>query len=200
VFSTRDISKRTDNFRSPNSTLVYSEHASQSCGYNRAMTPNIQTITEKKLVGERLEMSLSDYKIGELWRKFMPRRAEITNNLTTDLISIAVYTPSHFENFSPNNKFERWATVEVADFQSIPSGMETLILPGGLYAVFNHKGISTDHSIFEYIFGTWLPSSKYNLEHRPHFEVLGEKYKNNDPNSEEEIWIPIRPKNSGIWQ
>jgi len=23
---------------------------------------------------------------------------------------------------------------------------------------------------------------------------LGDKYKNNDPNSEEEIWIPIKPK------
>jgi hypothetical protein len=28
----------------------------------------------------------------------------------------------------------------------------------------------------------------------PHFEVLGDKYKNNDPSSEEEVWIPIKPK------
>ena len=27
-----------------------------------------------------------------------------------------------------------------------------------------------------------------------HFEVLGKNYKNNDPNSEEEIWIPIMDK------
>ncbi len=39
-----------------------------------------------------------------------------------------------------------------------------------------------------------LPNSEYELENRPHFEVLGEKYKNNDPNSEEEIWIPIKKK------
>jgi AraC family transcriptional regulator len=32
------------------------------------------------------------------------------------------------------------------------------------------------------------------LDDRPHFEVLGEKYKNNDPTSEKEIWIPILPK------
>jgi AraC family transcriptional regulator len=32
------------------------------------------------------------------------------------------------------------------------------------------------------------------LAARPHMELLGEKYRNNDPHSEEEIWIPIEPK------
>jgi len=27
-----------------------------------------------------------------------------------------------------------------------------------------------------------------------HFELLGEKYKNNHPDSEEEVWIPIKEK------
>lgn len=27
------------------------------------------------------------------------------------------------------------------------------------------------------------------VDDRPHFEVLGGKYQNNSPNSEEEIWI-----------
>ena len=34
----------------------------------------------------------------------------------------------------------------------------------------------------------------YTLDDRPHFEILGEKYKNQDPDSEEELWIPIKPK------
>jgi AraC family transcriptional regulator len=88
----------------------------------------------------------------------------------------------------------KWATVEVSHFDSVPIDMETFILPGGLYAVFHYKGSSSDPSIFQYIFGTWLPSSAYTLDNRPHFEVLGGKYKNNDPTSEEEIWIPIRLK------
>jgi AraC family transcriptional regulator len=72
--------------------------------------------------------------------------------------------------------------------------METYTLPGGLYAVFFYKGLNTDTSIFEYIHRTWLPNSNYLLDNRPHFEILGEKYKNADPNSEEEIWIPIKLK------
>ena len=72
--------------------------------------------------------------------------------------------------------------------------METFTLNGGEYAVFDYKGSSNDGSIFQYIFMTWLPNSEYQLDNRPHFEVLGEKYKNNDPTTEEEIWIPIKKK------
>lgn len=158
------------------------------------MTPRIQTTNEKKLVGKKITLSFANYKIGELWRSFLLRRKEIANNLTGDLITVAVYNPKYFADFNPTNEFERWAAVEVTDFDNVPKEMDTFILPSGLYAVFNYKGSSTDNSIFQYILGTWLPSSEYVLDDRPHFEVLGEKYKNNDPNSEEEIWIPIRTK------
>lgn len=158
------------------------------------MEPKIELLKEKKLVGKRLTMSLSDNKTGELWRSFMPRRREITNNLTRDLISMTIYKPTHFADFSPINDFEKWAAVEVSDFNHVPNEMETFTLTAGLYAVFNYKGSSTDNSIFHSIFGDWLPSSVYLLDDRPHFEVLGDKYKNADPDSEEEIWIPIRTK------
>ena len=160
------------------------------------MKPGIKTSKERKLVGMRLTMSFANNKTGELWRSFMPRRNEITNKLTNGLISLAVYKPGHFADFDPENEFERWAAVEVADFGKVPRGMETFVVPGGLYAVFDYKGLSTDNSIFQYIFGTWLPASGYVSDDRPHFEVLGDKYKNNDPESEEEIWIPIKPGKS----
>ena len=158
------------------------------------MIPRIEKLNEKKLIGKRLSMSLADNKTGELWRSFMPRRRDITNNLTNDMISMQVYKPTHFSDFKPTNEFEKWATVEVTNFDNVPTDMETFTLIGGLYAVFDYKGLSTDNSIFQYIFGTWLPSSDYDLDNRPHFEVLGDKYKNNDPTSEEEIWIPIQQK------
>ena len=159
------------------------------------LPPHLSTLNEKKLIGKRLTMNLADNKTGELWRCFMPRRKEITNNLTNDLISMTVYQPGHFADFKPTREFEKWAAVEVADFDNVPDEMETFILAAGLYAVFDYKGSSTDSSIFQYIFGTWLPNSEYLLDDRPHFEVLGPKYKNADPESEEEIWIPVRKKN-----
>ncbi len=160
------------------------------------MQPEIVVLTEKKLIGRRMKMSLQENKTAELWRSFMPERKKITRNLTKDLISMQVYT----EPLTPdtiNQVFEKWAAVEVADLTEIPEGMETFVLEGGLYAKFHYKGLSTDSSIFMYIFGTWLPQSDYILDNRPHFEVLGEKYKNGSPDSEEEIWIPIKEKAIG---
>ena len=161
---------------------------------SKKMTPRIITSNEKKLIGKRLTMSLADNKTGELWKSFRSRRKEITNPLTSNLISMQVYTPTHFADFKPTNEFEKWATVEVKDFHQVPIDMVTFILKTGLYAVFDYKGSSNDPRIFQYIFGTWLPGSDYELDNRPHFEILGDKYRNNDPTSEEEIWIPIKPR------
>lgn len=159
------------------------------------MIPRTETINEKKLVGKRMTMSYADYRIGELWGSFMPRRKEITNTLTNDLISLVVYAPNHFIDFKPTNQFERWATVEVDNFNNVPDELETYNLSSGLYAVFNYKGMSSGAAaFFQYIYSEWVPNSEYILDDRAHFEVLGEKYKNNDPSSEEEIWIPIKAK------
>ncbi|MCY1527848.1 GyrI-like small molecule binding domain protein [compost metagenome] len=158
------------------------------------MNPRIEKLNEKKLVGKRLTMSFANYRIAELWKSFTPKRKEITNQLTGDLISLVVYQPTHFTNFSPANEFERWAAVEVTNFDHVPAELETFILADGLYAIFHYKGLNSDPSFFQYIMGTWLPNSDYILDNRPHFEVLGDKYKNNDPTSEEEIWIPIKLK------
>lgn len=159
-----------------------------------AITARLETISEKKLVGKRLRMTFDNFKVGELWKSFMPNRKEISNKVTNNLVSISVYSPNHFEDFKNTNEFEKWAAVEVTAFENIPPEMEAIVLPAGLYAVFDYKGVNTDYSTYEYIFGSWLPNSAYLLDNRPHFEILGEKYKNDDPNSEEEIWVPIKAK------
>jgi AraC family transcriptional regulator len=162
------------------------------------MTPAVKTLSEKKLIGMRMNMSLAENKTPELWRSFMLRRKEITNTVSSDLYSMQVYDASFdFITFNPHILFEKWAAMEVLNFDNVPKGMDTFTLPGALYAVFLHKGSSRDISIFQYIFGTWLPNhSEYMLDNRPHFELLGEKYKNDSPDSEEEIWIPVKMKNN----
>jgi AraC family transcriptional regulator len=157
------------------------------------MQPQIITLNPKNLIGMHLPMTLANNRTGELWRSFMPRRREINGCLSADLISMQVYD-SLMRPGDPTQEFDKWAAVEVANLETLPAGMESFTLPGGLYAVFHYQGSSADISIFQYIFGVWLPASSYQLDTRPHFEVLGEKYKNLDPTSEEDIWIPIREK------
>lgn len=158
------------------------------------LQPVIVNMLPKKLIGLHLQMSLQANQTGPLWGQFMRRRHEIKNTTSPLLYSIQFYDTNYFMEFSPAKSFEKWAAIEVNESNEIPEGMHTVDLTGGLYAVFDYRGSSTDPAIFQYIYGTWIPSSEYILDHRPHFEVLGDKYKNNDPNSEEQIWIPIKNK------
>ena len=161
----------------------------------KEMKPVIKILEEKKLIGKRMIMTFSDNKTGELWRGLMRRREEIQNKIGAEFYSMQIYPPLFFENFDPTIEFEKWATVEVADFNSVPEEMEAFTLEGGLYAVFLYQGAASAASeTFSYILGTWLPDSGYALDNRPHFEILGEKYKNESPDSQEELWIPIKHK------
>ena len=139
-------------------------------------------------------MSLAENRTHDLWRLFMPRRAEINNAVSADVFSLQVYHPDHFKKFDLKRPFEKWALVEVPDLSKVPAGMSPFILEGGMYCVFSYRGLNTDSRIFQYIYTQWLPSSAFLLDERPHFEILGPKYRNNDPESEEEIWIPVRHK------
>ncbi len=157
------------------------------------MQPLIKTLTEKKLVGQFIEMSFIENKTFQLWSGFMPKKKEIKNVVNANLYSLEVYPHHYFDHFDPKNEFQKWATVEVSDYDDVPSEMKTLIVPNGLYAVFLHLGPATEaHKTYNYIFAEWLPNSEYVVDERPHFAVMNERYKKDDPTSEEEIWIPIK--------
>ena len=155
--------------------------------------PAIVDLSPKKLLGKHVIMSLVEDKTGLLWASFMPQRKQIQHQIGKDLYSLQIFPQGYFNAFNPTTSFEKWALVEVEHHESIPENMESFSLPGGQYAVFNHKGMDT--AIFQYIYSRWLPASGFELDDRPHFEVLGEKYKQGSPDSEEEIWIPISAKN-----
>ncbi len=154
------------------------------------LLPRITVLEETRLVGMRRKMSFARDETAALWRAFMPRRGEIVNPASSDWYSVQVYG-SDFD-FGPQSVFEKWALQPVHDFAQVPGGMEPFLLKGGRYAVFAYKGRGGDPAVFKYIFTEWLPASGFSLDDRPHFEVLGKAYKNQDPASEEEIWIPIR--------
>lgn len=158
------------------------------------MTPRIETLSKTNLIGINLQMSLLNNRTGELWRTFITKLIELKIEANQDKYSIQLYSPDHFKQFNPNNEFTKWAAVQSNELDTTNIALESFILEGGTYAVFDYKGSSSDPSIFQYIYTDWLPKSEYFLDDRPHFEILGEKYKNNDPQSEEEIWIPIKPK------
>jgi AraC family transcriptional regulator len=155
--------------------------------------PRLIEVERKWLVGLHLPMSLAQDRTSELWQSFMPRRKEITHSINSDLISLQIYPQPLSWPPDPNVVFEKWAGVEVAHVDPIPKDMDSLYVQAGLYAVFTHIGAATTaQKTFTYILGEWLPRSPFLLDDRPHFEVLGKKYRNDHPESEEEIWIPVK--------
>lgn len=155
------------------------------------MNPQIKTFPTTKFIGKNLSFTYSNYRAFELWSSFMPRRKEVPNAIGTDLFNIQV-NPIGF-SFGINEPFIKWAAVPVSNFDFVPKGMETLEISEGLYAVFQYKGDQSNAAaFFNAIYTEWLPASNYELDNRPQFEILGAKYKTNDPNSEEEIWIPVK--------
>ena len=141
-------------------------------------------------------MSLVDNKTPEIWRSFMREKSSIKNAIGPDLYSIQLYDKVHyFKDFNPKTEFTKWAAIEVENHENIPNGFSSFAIESGLYAVFLHKGTANEfQKTFQYIIRHWLPQSEFELDDRPHFELLGKKYKNNSPTSEEEVWIPIRKK------
>lgn len=155
--------------------------------------PKIQHIGAMKIIGLRQNMSFATNTTPELWRNFMPRLKEIEGRIDENRISMQQYPEGFFREFSPAAVFEKWAGVEVTGFNAIPPAMETFTIPGGLYAIFHYKGNPGNApDVFRYILAEWLPQSGYTLDIRPHFEILGERYKNGADDSEEDIYIPIK--------
>lgn len=152
-----------------------------------------EILLEKKLLGKSKRMSLMKNTTRELWHWFQSKRPVIKNVVGSDLYSLEVYdSPEHFRNFDPAREFNKWAAVEVNDYDDVSDEIEKLIIPTGLYAVFLHKGPASEgKNTYMYIFQTWLPNSEFVLDNRPHFAVMGAKYKGDSAESEEEIWIPV---------
>lgn len=151
-------------------------------------------ISNKILVGKKIKMSLINDRTSVLWKNFKSQLFLIENRVDTNFYSIQIYNPDlSFKDFNSNTIFENWAAVEVIDHFEIPDGMESLIIKEGKYAVFTHYGTAKDvFKTTQYIYGDWLPKSKFQLDERPHFQIMESDYNPYDPNAKETFWVPVK--------
>lgn len=144
----------------------------------------------------KIKTTIAENKTFELWSTFKSRGSEIKNRKNKDFYSVQIFDEDlTFDQFTSQTMFEKWAAVEVTSIEDIPKGFEIFVLPAGKYARFIHKGpANTFPETSRYIFGNWIPNSQYDLDARPHFEIMGEKYQPDSPASEEKVYIPIQIK------
>lgn len=156
------------------------------------MQPEIRILPETHLVGLHTQTSLVADKTRELWQKFIPQLPKITAWNGQHFFSMQKY-PANFASFTPQTVIEKWAAVPVRNLDDIPAGLTGYTLQSGKYAVFLYQGTPADFpKTWRIIFHEWLPASEYELDQRAHFEIMGRDYRPDDPNAQEEIWVPIR--------
>lgn len=158
------------------------------------MNPEIKTTEETRILGKKLKMSRQNNRTAELWKDFMLEKKACQSNISSALYSVQIYKqPQDLKN--PQAEFEKWASVQTDDVQAFPDTWETMVIPAGQYAVFKYdKGPAAASQFFMQVFTQWLPQSKYELDARPHFEIIPENYMLMAGMVEEEIWIPIKVK------
>ncbi|MEQ1763432.1 MAG: GyrI-like domain-containing protein [Pyrinomonadaceae bacterium] len=156
--------------------------------------PTIIDFPETRLIGSRIRMSFVNDRTSELWRGFRVVRPTIAGQFGGESYSVKVYGASYsFVEFDPAGVFDKWAAVAVSGDADVPAGLELLTIPAGKYAEFIHVGpATTAPRTFGNIFGEWLPASEFELDLRPHFEILPEGYEPFSEKAKEKVLIPIR--------
>ena len=160
------------------------------------MKPEIKTIDSFNVVGMQVQTNLKDNKIPQLWMNFMPRMQEVKHvNSENVAYGICKHDPNIAPgNFTDETIFTSIASMGVDKIEDVPEGMISLELKGGKYAVFTHKGnLHNLKTTYEYIYGTWLPKSDFELDKRDDFERYDNRFMGpENDNSEMEIWIPVK--------
>lgn len=164
---------------------------------NRVMKPVIRELDAMILVGlgTRFIAALSPDAdnarvIPPLWQKFSSRREEIPGTLGfVDYGAVVMLSAA--EKKRPDELFYlAGAAVDAVD--ELPSGMQTVDVPAGTYAVFTHRGpIATFGATVARVYREWLPATGLAVRPAPHLEVYDERFDPMAANSELGLYIPI---------
>ena len=131
-----------------------------------------------------------------MWRVFNSRVAEIKNSVDgVRGYGVCEVDPDFDLNkFNENTETSQFMGVEVCSFDAIPQGMVAKILIGGKYAIFTHKGkVDTLRMTYDYIWGTWVLCSGFEIDQRDDFEFYDERFLGLDNEmSAFDICIPVK--------
>jgi AraC family transcriptional regulator len=158
--------------------------------------PVIREIDPVMLNGLRGKSSLKNNKLFSMWKAFDSRVSEIPN-LESGRRGYGIceadpeFDLSLFDETTESSHFIGAAVSSLAE---VPEGMQTKILNGGKYAIFTHKGrLDTLSMTYEYIWGTWVLCSGYEIDQRDDFEFYDERFLGPDQEASEfDIYVPLK--------
>lgn len=166
------------------------------------MKPQIQEIEEirviglkAKFIGAMAENANNHEIIPDLWKSFYKRINEVKNRVGEETYGVIIIDPEKQadkkENLHENLIYLAGVKVDLS--AKAPKGMSAYTVPTGKYGCFEHSGpIKNIDQTLNYIFGTWLPQSKYETPDSANFERFPANY---DPHSEKaqmEFCLPLK--------
>ncbi|MGC4377523.1 AraC family transcriptional regulator [Fictibacillus sp. Mic-4] len=155
-----------------------------------AMEPKIVVKDQFTVVGIACSTTLTESKVPALWEEFLLRVGEIKNRISPDLMmGVSEFATNHV-----HEDFSYMACVPVSSVYDLPAGMVCKTIPKREYVVVTHKGkLNSLGNAFDYIYGSWLPKSGYELVQGDDFEIYDKRFLGADnEESQVDIYIPIR--------
>ncbi|WP_432666172.1 AraC family transcriptional regulator [Wukongibacter baidiensis] len=154
------------------------------------LKPKIVEKSEFKIIGMKYYGSNKNNEIPELWSEFIKRINEIKNRVELKTtLGVCEYVP----NMIDDSEFSYIACVMADSLDEVPDDMVGQVVAKNKYAVFTHRGATEKlGDTYEYIHGTWLPKSGYELAPAHDFELYDERFNPSSEESEMDIYIPIK--------
>lgn len=167
----------------------FSPHMLHYLQNHLSMEPEIIQQDEMKIVGIASQYDEDDFDLHRLWSAFRPYVGNIPNR--TEANAFGIY--ESYEEKEGEVCFSYICSVAVSSFEDMPEGMISRVIPEQMYARFVHKGpVANIHETLKYIWGSWLPKSKYEYVEKPDFELYPEGFDDSDPENVLYLNIPVK--------
>jgi len=150
------------------------------------MEPRIVDRAAFTVIGMKYHGRNENNEIPRMWEALGPRVGEIRNRVDDD---VAYGISANMDETT--GAFDYIAGFAVSSGEEIPEGMVRFDVPGGKYAVFRTT-LPRLGETFTHAYRTWVPQSDYELAGTPDFEEYGEAFDPNNPESEFDVYVPIR--------
>ena len=150
------------------------------------MEPKIVERGAFTVVGMKYRGKNENNEIPQLWQALGPRTGEI-EHMADDSAAYGICANMDMDT----GAFDYIAGFEVSSAEGVPEGMVAFEVPGGKYAVFTTT-LPQIGETFHNAYHTWLPQSGYQPRGGPEFELYDEQFDPQDPNSEFDLYIPIK--------
>ena len=157
------------------------------------LEPKIVNMKETKVAGIRGIVTLKGDSLPHLWEQFFKIRTAILHTIPNRRDFCICETGQTTFTESGDAVYSEMIGTEISSFEGMPDIVATKVVKPGKYAVFTHLGSPYNlEKTYDYIWGTWILSTKEELDNREDFELYTEQFKSADnPDNKIEIYIPI---------